>query len=434
MAAAAEAMWAPAAFRFLRAAASKTAAVARQKLGAVARPFTNVAATVPTVTATAKAATAASSFAHRAQQSSKPVNDILRRFFSTVTPPAHVARATTQRTSIAQETFARFRQSTGRAPFANTLRPSLTGGALPRGAGGYGLGAGGARYFSHSPTAPAEVINNVSQAMRAFMLNGKRAKYDGMNRRGEKCYRAVSSAEDEASRKLAATPRFAPGAYIDFRLSPTVTALSPLLAAAFPYAAATQKEKKKEEAAAATTTTLCQEGLLDFLTGDFERAARDLAAILADLKRLASLGDLPITLEGPSLLRVRFPGVDADAVERLCEDAGIHRGYIGQDPGFDALVGVEMALRFPFAPDGGAANDARVVLTPPGGSVRSLESDDFLEDADAYLDEFEFSPWLSDPEGHDSGLAPPGPGSSDFEGLEGIYRFLEECDRARGAY
>lgn len=51
---------------------------------------------------------------------------------------------------------------TSRAPFASTLRPNLTGGAFPRTAGGYSLGggrAGGARYFSHTPTAPAQVIN-----------------------------------------------------------------------------------------------------------------------------------------------------------------------------------------------------------------------------------------------------------------------------------
>jgi hypothetical protein len=276
--------------------------------------------------------------------------------------------------------------------------------------------------------------------MRAFMLNGKRAKYDGMNRRGEKRYRAVSAVEDDAARRLAAVPRFAPGAYIDFRLNPTVTALSPLLAAAFPYATSTNAPKE--------VVTLGQDGLLDFLTGDFERAARDLATILADLKRLASIGDLPIALESPSLLRVRFPGVDAATVERLCEDMGIRRGYIGEDSGFEASAGVDMALRFPFAPDGGSTSptspdDARV-FTFPGGSIRSLtghelddESDDdnfFLEDASAYLDEFDLSPWLSDPEGHGSGPAPPGPNASDFEGLEGIYRFLEECDRARGAY
>ena len=39
----------------------------------------------------------------------------------------------------------------GRAPFASTLRPNLTGGALTRTSGGYAWGsgrAGGARYFS----------------------------------------------------------------------------------------------------------------------------------------------------------------------------------------------------------------------------------------------------------------------------------------------
>ena len=65
-------------------------------------------------------------------------------------------------------------QLAGRAPFASTFRPNLTGGVLPRTASGYGLGSGrmgGARYFSHAPAAPAQVMQNVSVGMRAFFLS-----------------------------------------------------------------------------------------------------------------------------------------------------------------------------------------------------------------------------------------------------------------------
>jgi hypothetical protein len=44
-----------------------------------------------------------------------------------------------------------------------------------------------------------------------------------------------------------------------------------------------------------------------------------------DLKRLSSLGDLPVTLEQKSILRVRFPGCAAETVERLCDEVGVQR-------------------------------------------------------------------------------------------------------------
>ncbi|KAJ5546778.1 hypothetical protein N7494_004363 [Penicillium frequentans] len=73
---------------------------------------------------------------------------------------------------------------TARAPFASTLRPNLTGGTLGRTAGGYAIGAGrfgGARYFSHGAAAPAQVIQNVSQGVRAFFLSGQKIRFDGID-------------------------------------------------------------------------------------------------------------------------------------------------------------------------------------------------------------------------------------------------------------
>lgn len=331
-------------------------------------------------------------------------------------------------------TSRRVAQFSGRAPFASTLRPNLTGGAMPRTAGGYSLGGGGgARYFSHTPVAPAQVIQNVSQAMRAFFLSGQKIRYDGVGPRGEVRYRAVSGLEDEAMRKLADIPRFAPGAYIDFQLSPTLTALSPLAAA---LAAAPQSSVFHNEATS-VSPSLNTEGFLDVLSADFGRTLKDLTAVFADLQRLSVLGDLPVSLEKNNILRVRFPGVDTATIEQLCDDIGIQRGYVGQDPDLDLAMGAPVALQFPFAPD------TDKVLTSPGGSVRSLEgheldqsslsSDSFIRDGFAY--EASDNPWLSETDEYES-ISPPGSSAEhhpgDFEGLEGIYRFLEECDRAKG--
>jgi len=318
---------------------------------------------------------------------------------------------------------------TGRAPFACTLRPNLSGGTLGRTAGGYSIGGGSARYFSHTPVAQAQVVSNVSQAMRAFWLGGHRARYDGVDANGKVHYRAVNAAQEEARIRLASVPSNAPGSFIDFRVSPTITALSPL-GVVFPFAATMEQGFKPM---AGETATLHAEGFLDVLSVDFARALQDLAAIMTDLKSLAVLGNLPITLEKGSVLRVRFPGVDAETVERLCDDAGVRRGVVRQDAAFEASVGVPVALQFPFAPD----EDCTKTITSPGGSLRSQNSGG-TEIEEMFFDEYEENPWLSPPEaeGYES-MSPDALSSSgehcseDFEGLEGIYRFIEECDRAR---
>jgi hypothetical protein len=295
---------------------------------------------------------------------------------------------------------------------------------------------GGARYFSHGPAAPAQVVQNVSQAMRAFFVSGQKLRYDGLNANGDRKYRSVSKIEGEAMGRVSGVPMMAPGAYIDFQLSPTVTALSPLAAA---ITATSGVSGFKAEAAGASLNT---EGLLDVLSADFGRALKDLTAVYADLRRLSSLGDLPISLERKHGLRVRFPGVDAETLNRLCDDIGIQRGLIGQDVDFDMSTGVPIALQFPFAPD------SDKTLTSPGGSARSLESRG-LDDESSSLDDDSFAheafmdvagenPWLSESEDFESASMPVTSSgehcSEDFEGLEGIYRFLEECDRGRGRF
>jgi hypothetical protein len=313
---------------------------------------------------------------------------------------------------------------TTRAPFASTLRPNLTGGAFPRTAGGYTIGGGrtgGARYFSHTPTAPAQVVNNVSAAVRAFWLSGNKAQFDGMTPCGNKRFRVITTLQDETGKKLQSIHRLAPGSYIDFRINPTITALSPL-GATFPFGSAMKQD----------LPTLNTEGFLDVLSADFTRALIDLADIKNDLKSLSLLGDLAITLEDQSTLRVRFPGCDAETVERLCDEVGVKRGIIHQDPDFDASYGGHIALIFPFA------DTTDHAISSPGGSLRSETGHNYdnFEDLDEDL-------LLSSPEGYETmeGLSEtesmyfkrPGdlPGSSEYEGLEGIYRFIAECDNAR---
>lgn len=349
------------------------------------------------------------------------VNAAVRRFMSTGAPrAAKFDRSSFPKSSIGTAVS----RLTVRAPFASTLRPNLTGGALPRTAGGYSLGGGrvgGARYFSHTPAAPAQVVNNVSTAVRAFWLSGHKAQFDGVTPRGEKRYRTVSKLQEESGRKMQSVSKFAPGSFIDFRVNPTITALSPL-GATFPFSSAMQQD----------APTLNTDGFLDVLSVDFARALKDLAAVMNDLKRLAAFGDLSITLEDQSTLRVRFPGCDADTVERLCDEVGVQRGIIHQDPDFDESFGGRMALMFPFA------STSEHTLSSPGGSLRSETGHDYEE-----VDAIGENPWLSSPEGYESMddlsetesmyFARPNDhqGSSEFEGLEGVYRFLEECDNAR---
>ncbi|KAK2591779.1 hypothetical protein QQS21_010538 [Conoideocrella luteorostrata] len=431
-------IWGPAALRLLRVAMTKTSKAVRHKLADVAKPFQHELQAIPRYTGRQPIHPAAL----LKQQKRGPrwlsgaaiqdINHVVRRFITSGRSPS----GRFDRSKLpSSNTSRRVGQFSGRAPFASTLRPNLTGGAMPRTAGGYSLG-GGARYFSHTPAAPAQVVQNVSQAMRAFFLSGQKIRYDGTGPRGERQYRTVSGLEDNAMSKLSAIPRWAPGSFIDFQISPTVTAMSPLAAA---IACAPQPSGFHTEAAT-HLTCLDTEGFLDVLSADFGRALQDLAIVYSDIRRLSALGSLPAVMEKGDTIRVRFPGVDAFTVERLCDDIGIQRGIIGQDPDFDATMGVTMALKFPFAPE------SEETVSSPGGSARSLEGsrfddahsssqdDSFVRDAFVY-EVADDSPWLTDSEGYGTMSPPDNPGghrSDDFEGLEGVYRFLAECDQAQG--
>lgn len=440
---------APVVMRLLRNAVANTAKISRAIQSKIPQPLSKEVQHV-----TVRASGAARQPIHPAavlRQSKRGVrwsssgsysrlNNAVRRFINTASNTVR-AGPTIDRAAFTKTNVGRaFAQFPGRTPFAHTLRPNLTGGALPRTASGYAMPGsgrvGGQRYFSHAPASQAQVVQNVSQAMRAFWLSGQRAHFDGYGANGEKKYRSVSALQESTVRKMANMPRFMPGSFIEFQTTPTVTALSPLAAAAA-MATATGYEIKPEVGAA----TLNAEGFLDVLSTDFARQLKALTAVMADLKRLAALGDLPITMDKNNTLRVRFPGLDADTVERLCDDVGVQRGIIKQDPDFDSSYGVPMTLQFPYAPD--AEEDAET-YTSPGGSLRSHRSElSSLEEDDALFDEImENNPWLSTPsheidveDGYES-MSPPVVSSGehvseDFEGLEGIYRFIEECDQLR---
>lgn len=469
----------PKAMRLIKYAVEKTGRLIRDKLPQAAKP------------AEADVQPAYARVSHR-----QPVSRITQirqsqsRYYSTknlihnnIRKYSSQSRATARPTRASypsSRTAAAVGRSTGRAPFASTLRPNLTGGTLSRSAGGYGLGSGrvgGARYFSHGPAAQAQVVSNVSQAVRAFWLSGQKARFDGANpRTGEKRFRAVSCVQDDARHTMDMSSANAPGSFIDFKVSPTITAIGPLSTVPRSPCASPCDAEMQQESLNNTT-------VMSNLSIDFARALKDLAAIMNDLKHLATLGDLPITLHNSTTLRVRFPGCDADTVESLCRELNIKRGIVGQDEDFDFQNGTEMALLFPFAPSKTASEvcvesyhasrpikrvkrecvDWHEMLSPPqqpspGFSHISAtsQSHDPFEMIDHAMGQ---NPWVSSPSGyysvheselHDGASADdaamyffqprntsarnehvdPATGNG-YEGLEGIYRFIEECDRAQ---
>ena len=293
-------------------------------------------------------------------------------------------------------------------------------------------------------------------------------RYDGIdNTSGEKRFRGVSKTEQSALKGLEKSQRIAlKGTTLQFKIAPTVTAFMP----SFSQGAMEEMEPM----------TLNKPGMLDVLSGDFARALKDLASILGDLNRLANLGDLPISMnntsEGP-VLSVRFPGCDADLVSRLCDEVAVTRGMVVEDEAWHEDKEVQMALLFPFAPAGAEEDEAlsesyftkrnndTVVfdearqermqwqdMLPPSttSSAKSLPSADYYEGGfeegtlRSPTQQHTISPsgyesledpydWPSAPPSHSpySGSKMSTGGSQDYEGVQGIYKFLQVCDEAR---
>ncbi|KAI5818479.1 hypothetical protein BZA77DRAFT_307062 [Pyronema omphalodes] len=301
------------------------------------------------------------------------------------------------------------------SPFGSTLRPMLSGGAIPRTTSGYSLG-GGARFFSHSPAAPAQIVSQVTAAMRAFLYNGKKNidsyhRCDGkLARIGVRAQLAASLAQENA-----------PGSYVDFDLSPTVTCISALNQAG---------------------CTLENQEFLEDLSADIDAMVGGLVAVKSDIARLSTLGDLPMSLVGLSgnVLRVHFRGCDREFVEKLCDEVGVKRGVVHEDERFTfglfnpgAVSWQEMmsddspTLSSTHSEDGfevtyssGSENELNSKVT---GSDNSVGEGYFFESANPPV-------MLDSPV---PGLYSPN-SSSNYSGSEGIRRFLSECEQYRNLY
>ncbi|KAF2862852.1 hypothetical protein K470DRAFT_262701 [Piedraia hortae CBS 480.64] len=194
------------------------------------------------------------------------------------------------------------RQATARQrPLVSTLRPNLTGGVLGR------TTVGGVRDFSTTPLRPAQIVQNVHQAVRLFALAGRRAEYAGLTATGDKQYR-IDTLRD-------APPATTAGCFIQFQLAPMLTAVD-------------------------SVPSDLNSSLLNDLAADFGRTMKELSHVHEELRRLARLGNLPISSYS-SGVRVHLPGVDEAQAERICDDLGITRGAVVPD----------MELLYPCCPD-----------------------------------------------------------------------------------
>lgn len=291
------------------------------------------------------------------------------------------------------------------SPFASTLRPRLNGGAMPRTAGGYTLGGNGARFFSCTPNAPAQVIQQVSQAIRAFAISseGKYGDYrrsDGtLGKLGVRAAIAASLVDGSA-----------PGSYVDFDLAPTYTALSPL-----------------------RSGRLESPSFLASLGSDFANMIGDVTATYGDIQRLAKLGDLPISLAGErrDILRVHFPGCEREFVERLCAELEIRRGMVHEDEQFsfghsmldmDHMRSAEKKLEWrdmlsetsSVWSEDGFNDEVSLVMPSPDAfeyeDVGSLDGSNYFESTSS------------------------GSELARFEGVQGMYLFMNEFGESRSGY
>ena len=289
------------------------------------------------------------------------------------------------------------------------------------------------------------------------------------------------------------TQRQGKGTTLEFNLSPNVTALGVFSGFkshgqdSTPVGGSLQGLQDNTLFASPTLNT---PALLHVLSIDFARALRDLATIHSDLQRLAALGDLPISLsENGTVLRIRFLGCDAETVERLCDEVGVRRGIIREDTGWHLHIekDVEMALLFPFAESKvpsettedneeqylqrifspvtkakkepvdwtnmlsplAPASPVSEELFPAAFSphlstceVRSVDSKYTFhllssDEEDQYIasDEYDSIPdndsFLSTVTAAKEQSSRTGSNVEDYEGLQGIYKFLAECDSAK---
>lgn len=179
-------------------------------------------------------------------------------------------------------------------PFATALRPKLTGGAFPRTTSGYSFGNGGtagARFFSHGPAAPAEVIHQVSQAFRAMATSGKDCVGEFQKSKNRRNASVLAYLKAQLVQNGTA-----PGAYVDFYMPLNLNRMG-------------------------FTSTLNSE-LLGYGM-----------IVMSELRKLASLGNLPVTFKEDTI-RIHFAGCERETVKQLCNDVGLILGIIGEEEPF----------------------------------------------------------------------------------------------------
>jgi len=292
---------------------------------------------------------------------------------------------------------------------------------MPRTAGGYSLGnAAGPRFFSCSANAQADVIAQVSQSIRAFVLSGE-GKFGSYTRsngtKGNLGVRALLAAS--------MVDRQAPGAYVDFDLAPAFTCLSPL-----------NPTKSLEDAS-----------FIAGLSADFGNMISEVTATHGDIHRLAKLGDLPVSLVGDKrqILRVHFPGCDREFVENMCNELDIRRGIVHEDERFTfgaSLLGIGLHKSMSGELDWKDMLSTSSVWSEDGheseldyGVIRNNQSPAYLSDAESLNPDEYFSPslGLSSPERIGSDGYAHEDDNDGYEGLEGIHRFLgESADYRQG--
>lgn len=91
------------------------------------------------------------------------------------------------------------------------------------------------------------------------------------------------------------------GSYVDFDMTPTITVPS---------------------------VTQLSSDVVDQVTQDIERHIKELQTMVSNFKKLASLGELPLSVEDGSL-RVYFPNCDSEQVHSLLMNAEVTQGVVG---------------------------------------------------------------------------------------------------------
>lgn len=267
----------------------------------------------------------------------------------------------------------------------------------------------------------------------------------------EKRFKAVSPMHGRMQRKMDSVAAAAPGSYVDFNVAPTITAIRPL-------------NIVQNTTSDSDQDSLNNPTVLKRLSSDFARSLKDMAVIVNDLQKLSTLGNLSLSSPDSSTIRVRFPGCDGDTLNQLCEELDIRRGLVHQDADFDITNGTDMALLFPFAPshspsEHGSSAKAKAFRgakpesvhwqdmlssqchPSPGYSTKSIMSGAFeevaaLQQSPRLLSLSAYSNLNASDDGDvaayfDTESYDRTADWSRYEGFEGVFKFLEECDRAR---